>query len=263
MFPKRQTPTFAFMAVWLVGGLAALSGWSFVAVKKDDFKATQMEFGRVKSAYAEKSLALRKLFSGKGLEINQSSVMLRAFKHEKQLELWAKPTESSRFQLVKTYAVCFASGEAGPKRQTGDGQVPEGFYTINRWNPQSSFHLSLGINYPNASDRILADRKNPGGDIFIHGDCVSIGCMAMTDDRIKEIYIAFVEARNAGQASVPVHIFPARPGLAAWQQLLAQYADDKAMLAFWQNLKAGHDAFERLHTLPRIRVDAKGGYLFN
>ena len=242
--------------------LMAVVFLSATALPKENFKAEQLKFERVKAAYDEKEAATKKIFSDKGLNASQSAILVRVFKQEEELELWAKPLKGSRFQLLKTYRICSASGGAGPKRRMGDNQVPEGFYTINRWNPQSSFHLSLGINYPNASDMVLSDRKNPGGDIFIHGDCVSIGCMAMTDDPIKEIYIAFVEATTAGQARIPVHIFPARPGSLAWGKLRILHRKDAGMLAFWQNLKTGHDAFEKSHTLPHITVDAKGLYLF-
>ena len=236
--------------------------WSATGLPTENFKAAQLKFERVKAAYGEKEAATKKIFSDKGLNASQSAILMRVFKQEGELELWAKPLKGSRFQLLKTYRICSASGGAGPKRRMGDNQVPEGFYTINRWNPQSSFHLSLGINYPNASDMVLSDRKNPGGDIFIHGDCVSIGCMAMTDDRIKEIYIAFVEATTAAQLRVPVHIFPARPATPAWENLQTLHRKDARMLAFWQNLKTGHDTFGKSHTLPRIIVDAKGLYLF-
>ncbi|MDJ1466411.1 L,D-transpeptidase family protein [Xanthocytophaga flava] len=233
------------------------------AIPAKSFKTTQLEFERVKDAYEEKEIVTQKLFSDKGLTINQSEIFLRVFKKEKQLELWAKEKGVNKtFQLLKTYKICSASGELGPKRKLGDYQVPEGFYVINRWNPVSNFHLSLGINYPNASDRILSDKKHPGDDIFIHGNCVSIGCMAMTDPMIKEIYIAFVEAKNAGQGLVPVHIFPSKLDDSSWDSLQAAALDDPSLLAFWKNLKPGYEWFENKKTLPKVNVDTKGRYSF-
>ncbi|MCU0352813.1 MAG: L,D-transpeptidase family protein [Cytophagales bacterium] len=227
------------------------------------FKSQQTAYERVKKAYTEKETAVQKLFADQKLSLQSSEIFLRAFKEEKQLELWAKPKgKPTGWKLVKTYPVCSASGVAGPKRRQGDLQVPEGFYTINRWNPQSSFLLSLGLDYPNASDRVLSDRKQPGGDIFIHGNCVSIGCLAMTDPAIQEIYVAFVEAVNAGQTRVPVHIFPTRLRGATWERLQTNHRDDAVLAAFWQNLKTGHDWFEEKNALPRVSVDAKGGYVF-
>jgi len=260
-----KTPTKT--ATWLVG--VRVVGWGLLAglgsfTPAANFKTAQLAYERVKTAYEEKEAATQKLFSDKGLRISQAEIFLRVFKQEKQLELWARARgKNSMFQLVKTYPICSASGALGPKRKLGDYQVPEGFYLINRWNPQSNFYLSLGINYPNASDKILSDKKQPGSDIFIHGNCVSIGCMAMTDPLIKEIYIAFVEARNAGQTQIPVHIFPARLSGFSWEQLQAAYTEDPALVEFWKNLKVGYDWFETRKKLPQIRVDAKGMYLFN
>jgi len=228
-----------------------------------NFKTAQLAYERVKTAYQEKETATRKLFSDKNLKINASQIFIRVFKQEKHLELWARAKgANSTFQLLKTYPICSASGNLGPKRKLGDYQVPEGFYTISRWNPQSNFYLSLGINYPNASDKILSDQKQPGNDIFIHGNCVSIGCLAMTDPLIKEIYVAFVEARNAGQTQVAVHIFPSRLAGPAWDHLRAGYREDESMINFWKNLKTGYEWFETRKTLPRVSVNAQGKYLF-
>jgi murein L,D-transpeptidase YafK len=107
-----------------------------------------------------------------------------------------KNTSDQEFLHIKTYTVCATSGLIGPKRMQGDLQIPEGFYYIDRFNPYSNFYLSLGINYPNTSDRILGDKNNLGGDIFIHGDCVTIGCLPITDSEIKELYIFCVEAKT-------------------------------------------------------------------
>lgn len=106
------------------------------------------------------------------------------------------------FRLIKDYQICSLSGELGPKRQQGDLQVPEGFYWIDRFNPASNFYLSLGINYPNQFDRILGKSGELGGDIFIHGGCVTIGCIPITDDKIKELYLIAVEAKSNGQDGV-------------------------------------------------------------
>ena len=81
------------------------------------------------------------------------------------------------------------SGTTGPKRLQGDFQVPEGFYHINEFNPNSNYHLSMGLNYPNSSDRILSDSLRPGGEIYIHGSCVSVGCIPLNDDEIEELYL--------------------------------------------------------------------------
>ncbi len=110
-------------------------------------------------------------------------ILLRAYKQESELELWAKNKKDKQYTLLKTYKICASSGTLGPKRKQGDIQVPEGFYVIDRFNPVSNFYLSLGVSYPNASDKILGVKGALGGDIFIHGNCVTIGCLPISDDK--------------------------------------------------------------------------------
>jgi murein L,D-transpeptidase YafK len=127
---------------------------------------------------------------------------------EARLELWALDNTGDSYTLVHTYAICATSGVLGPKRKFGDVQVPEGFYELDWFNPQSNFFLSLHISYPNSADRILGSHANPGGDIFLHGNCVTIGCMPITDEGIKEVYWLAVEVHAAGQRHIPIEIFP-------------------------------------------------------
>jgi murein L,D-transpeptidase YafK len=139
-----------------------------------------MQQDRVKNAYAEKEQSLQQAFKDARLDWH-FNLYIRVFKAEKELEMWVFNKDS--FQLFKTYAICNMSGTLGRKYKQGDKQVPEGFYCIERFNPKSNFHLSLGLNYPNQADAFFSDKSNPGGDIFIHGDCVSVGCMAGYDGR--------------------------------------------------------------------------------
>ena len=117
------------------------------------FKQEQLSKSRVKAANLEKQILLRSMLEAKGLAANNVNLYLRAFKHEEILELWVKHKDSSKFELLKEYKICYSSGKLGPKKLEGDLQVPEGFYYIDRFNPTSIFHLSLGINYPNTSDK--------------------------------------------------------------------------------------------------------------
>ena len=174
----------------------------------DSFKTQQLHFPRVRQAYHDKGQNIDQLLKDKALTADHLWLYIRAFKHEDLLEIWARNKNDSTYILLKSYDVCNKSGGLGPKRRQGDLQVPEGFYHIDRFNPASNFYLSLGINYPNESDKILSDDVNPGGDIFIHGNCVTIGCLPMTDDVIKELYILCVEAKNNDQHKIPVTIFP-------------------------------------------------------
>jgi murein L,D-transpeptidase YafK len=131
--------------------------------------------------------------------------------------------------------------------------VPEGFYRISALNPQSRFLLSLRVSYPNARDRAL---RHTGGDIFIHGSCVTIGCIPIEDGPIQELYVVAQDAHQAG-APLEVHIFPGR----AWDRLLE--GAPPAQRDFWTTLRDGYDRFERDHVPPRVSVDGKGRYRFS
>jgi murein L,D-transpeptidase YafK len=186
-------------------------------------------------------------------------VFIRIFKRDQQLELWAAG-KTGPFRRLASYRICAASGGLGPKRRAGDLQVPEGVYHVTALNPWSAYHLSLGINYPNASDRVLGRRGSLGGAIMIHGDCVSIGCVAIRNDQIEEVFVAAEAAHRSGQRRIPVHIFPTRLDAAGRAFLAARYASEPKRLAFWSQLAPIYDHFERLRLLPDVRIDAKGRY---
>jgi len=226
------------------------------------FKHEQSRYPRVKSAIAEKDSLLKALCASKNIFYPPSKIFIRIFKHEQLLEVWAKDKSDNAFTLLKEYNICSSSGTIGPKRKQGDGQVPEGFYVIDAFNPNSSFHLSMRINYPNASDRILGKKGSLGNDICIHGNCVTIGCVPITDDKIKEVYLLAVEAKSAGQQQIPVYIFPARMSDDGMKMLTEFAAQDTALLKFWKNVKEGYDFFEAHQTLPKISVKKDGAYSF-
>jgi murein L,D-transpeptidase YafK len=125
------------------------------------------------------------------------------------------------------------------------------------------FFLSLHISYPNASDRILGSHENPGGDIFLHGDCASIGCIPITDDSIKEVYWLAVLVHNQDQQRLPIQIFPARLTDNGLNALASAHPNQPALIAFWNNLKEGYDIFEKSHRLPRVKTRADGTYAFS
>ncbi len=139
---------------------------------------------------------------------SKAPIYLRVFKEELELEVW-KARKDGRFVLVKTYPICNWSGALGPKQSVGDRMAPEGFYSLGRgsMNPGSKYHLALNIGYPNALDKALG---RTGDFIMVHGNCVSIGCFAMTDGLIEEIYAFAREAIDGGQERVPLHVFPFR-----------------------------------------------------
>jgi murein L,D-transpeptidase YafK len=230
------------------------------------FKQAQLRHQRVREAYAQKEKMLEKWLSDKGIAHGGLDLYIRAFKKEQQLEVWVKEKSKPQYVLLKQYEFCETSGVLGPKRRQGDEQIPEGFYFIDRFNPNSLYHLSLGIDYPNVADK-LREKAKPGislgGDIFIHGDCVTIGCIPLTDDKMKEVYVLAVEARAAGQQQIPVHIFPSRLGEAGIQSLRKEFASREDLLVFWANLKPGYDLFESKRQLPRVSVSPQGAYFFS
>lgn len=176
------------------------------------------------------------------------------------MEVWIKENSHKHFKLFKTYPFCASSGSVGPKRKEGDLQIPEGAYYINHFNPQSNFYLSLGLNYPNQSDRILSDRKQPGSSIYIHGNCVTIGCIPLGDDHIKELYVLAVEAKNNGQVNIPVHLFPTPLTDENLLLLKNAYHPPAATIAFWNNLKPLYEYFQTNLDLPDYSVDHQGRY---
>jgi len=229
----------------------------------NEFKTAQKKYSRVRVAYAEKEQGVKDLLTEKELDINKINLYIRAFKTEKKLELWGKNKTDDKFKLIKIYDFCTSSGVLGPKRKQGDYQIPEGFYHIDRFNPYSVFYLSLGINYPNKSDRILGKKGSLGGDIFIHGDCVSIGCIPITTPKIKELYVMCVEAKNNGQQKIPVTIFPAKLNERNYKILTDRYSEDTDKINLWKALKDGYQYFEKEKKLPSVTFLNDGRYKVN
>lgn len=221
------------------------------------FKQKQLQFERVKDAFDTKWPNLEELIKSKGFDAEDFRIFIRVFKEEQKTEVWISKNAKSKFELLKTYAVAKSSGILGPKRAEGDLQVPEGFYTIDRFNPLSSFYLSLGINYPNASDKILGKEK-PGSDIFIHGSDVTVGCVPLNDYKIKEVYTLAVQARNGGQKHIEVHIFPFE-----MTERRMEKEKTNSNYTFWKDIQKGYSYFQEGKILPKIKIDKSGKYLIN
>lgn len=164
-------------------------------------------------------------------------VHIRIYKRESQLELWME-TGSGPFELFRSYAICAWSGTLGPKLREGDGQSPEGFYkvTSRQLNPRSRYRLAFNLGFPNAYDQALG---RTGSAIMVHGGCSSVGCFAMGDDQIDEIYAIVEAALASGQPAVDVSVFPFRLTETALQSEVAS-----PWIEFWRNLKLGAEGFE-------------------
>jgi len=236
--------------------------WSQTSAPTFNFVEYQKTFPRTSDAWKRKEDTLMKQFMEKGLAWPFRYMYLRSFKYDSQLEVWVKYEKNEPFKLFKTYKVCALAGTLGPKRMQGDYQVPEGFYYINEFNPRSQYHLSLGLNYPNTSDRILSDSLQPGGEIYIHGSCVTTGCIPITDQQIEELYILAANARNQGQDFIPVHIFPIQFKNQKSSEYLAKHVKDFPEYApMMEELKHAYLYFESTKQMPIIMTSKKGGYV--
>ena len=192
------------------------------------------------------NLTLQDRLEARGFRFG-APAFIRIFKKEEVLEVWLQK-DSGEYALFLDYPICIYSGELGPKTREGDKQSPEGFYAVGReaMNPNSQYHLSFNLGYPNAYDRA---HGYSGSMLMVHGKCVSIGCYAMGDRQIEEIYTLVGSALQRGQPYVRVHAFPFRMTDAN----LATYSEHR-WYDFWRMLKPGYDYFERYHQPPEIDV---------
>ena len=209
---------------------------------------------REQGAEKRRAAVVRALFTQAGVAFPPAELLLRGFKEESELEVWANGKSGEPLTLLARYGICRASGALGPKRREGDWQVPEGFYRVAHFNSASRFHLSLLVSYPNESDRLLGDRQTPGGEIMIHGDCRSRGCLAMSDERIEELWLM----ARATKSPVSVHLFPTRDIPA-----LVKRNEHPEHHAFWKNLDDGKRLFDRTRRPLVVRVDGSGRYSFH
>jgi murein L,D-transpeptidase YafK len=234
--------------------LMLLAGWWMLSgmISKSP-REVNMNYTRVREAYHAKEKVVVKNLSVHSISRDSLRIYLRAFKTEKVIELWAKNTSDSVYFPIKEFPICDLSGNVGPKRRYRDLQVPEGFYHISDLNPYSKYYLSMKINYPNASDSVRGVSGHLGNLIFIHGSCISSGCLAITDDRIKELFVYCVEAYNSGQEKIGITIYPSRLEDAAYSNLISRYGKDKDKTSLWGDLKKSYDMFSQKRTPPEVR----------
>lgn len=211
-------------------------------------------------AFAKREKQLKQQFEQAALSWPAKQLYIRSFKQDGELEIWVRNEMSEPFRLFKIYTVCALSGKLGPKRKEGDLQVPEGFYHINEFNPNSDYHFSLGINYPNQSDLFFADAK-PGGEIYIHGKCATVGCIPILNNPIEELYVLANIVRQQGQDYIPVHIFPIRFTNESSLKVLQSFtAVDQQYQDFTNQLKQVFDYFEQYKRLPIVGINQNGAY---
>ncbi len=189
---------------------------------------------------------LERLMAKKGMSPGLP-IFIRIFKESADLEIWVR--QGTAFKIFKTYTICDYSGALGPKEREGDKQSPEGFYQVgvSQLNPWSKFHLAFDLGYPNEYDQACG---RTGKSLMVHGRCSSVGCYAMTDYRMEEIYTLADAALAHGQESFAVHIFPFR----MTKENMRKHQGDP-WYSFWQNLQEGYDLFERTSIPPLVAVD--------
>ncbi|WP_247744981.1 murein L,D-transpeptidase family protein [Shimia sp. R11_0] len=214
-----------------------------IPAPKPDLRSPRTGIGEIRAYQTPK---LRAAMAEADLHLG-APTYIRIFKEEKILELWLQ-SEAGPYELFRTYPICNHSGALGPKLKEGDRQSPEGFYRVDKaaLNPNSSYHLSFNLGFPNAYDRA---KGRTGSYLMVHGDCVSVGCYAMTDPMIEEIYVTVESALNAGQSFVPVHAFPFRPTEARMAR-----AAGHPWESYWQNLAPAYHSFASNHQPPAISM---------
>ena len=175
-----------------------------------------------------------------------SPMLLRVFKAEATVELYLH--DGARFQLFAKYPICFWNGDLGPKLRRGDKQSPEGFFTVtaDHLRPSGHWNRALDLGFPTPYEEM---QGHTGDGILIHGGCGSVGCIAMTDPVIEEIYQLAKAALKGGQREIPVHVFPFRMTAAHMTSF-----KDSPWFGFWQELKPAYDYFEQSHQAPRVGI---------
>ncbi len=238
---------FVFVGLNLSGKACAVDTTNPSQLSKGDYAN-----GKKRAADAARRVIprLKKEMNGRGIAVG-NPVFIRAFKQSGELEVWMLNRQTKRYEKFKTYRIAAMSGDLGPKLKEGDMQAVEGFYDVSMGalNPQSRFHLSFNLGYPNRYDRA---HGRTGSALMVHGNAVSVGCLAMTDYYVEEIYTLCAAGLSHGQGSVAVHCFPFRMTDENMNQMKRS-----PWYGFWQNLKEGYDAFERRKVPPKVTVSGK------
>lgn len=222
-----------------------------------DFLSYQLSFPLVQLARKQADNLLKKIFQDKQINYPPNQLYIRAFKQEQVLEIWASNGEA--YKLIKNYEFTASSGNSGSKQKEGDLQIPEGFYQLTNFNPESKFHLSIKISYPNKADKIRnQNQQNIGGDIYIHGGKQTTGCIPVGDENISELYWLCVQYYTLNPY-IPIHIFPCRM---EEESLISIYDEYPAYIDFWNSMKPAYHHFQ-IHKRPATvaDVDDNGNYI--
>ena len=221
------------------------------------FLDEQLQYTRVNAAYKEKKPIIAEKLQLMDLSLKNVKVMIKAYKYEQIVKIYVQSKTEKVWRVYKKFPFNCTSGDLGPKRKEGDFQIPEGYYKVNHFNPYSNFHLSLGVSYPNKADKIKSPFKDKGGAIYMHGGCATIGCIPIEDEPIKEVYILSVLAKDNGQKSIPIHIFPFEYSEKKFASAIKLYPEHEA---FWTNIYEIEKKFEADKITPAVAIDSNGDY---
>ncbi|MCT1525781.1 L,D-transpeptidase family protein [Sphingobacterium hotanense] len=198
------------------------------------------EIDRAEQAYIRCMLDIGESLSAVGLSASNFEILLIAYKEADILKVYAKSRGNESYSLLISFPVLSRSGQLGPKKKEGDKQVPEGQYRINRFNPKSKYHLSLGINYPNDYDK---EQQYSGSDIFIHGGTETVGCLPIGDPAIEVLYTLASFATSHGQHEIPVYIFPFPLDVETLEKYEPHYPDETVRR--WKELALLHAELQK------------------
>ena len=221
------------------------------------FLDDQLKYKHVKQAYDEKLIEIKTTLSTFQYEVTDFELMIKAYKYEEIMTVYVRKKSTNEWFLYERFPFCNTSGTLGPKIREWDGQIPEGYYFVNDFNPYSSFLLSLGVSYPNAADKLKRPDPKKGDGIYIHGGCATIGCIPIQDDPIMELYILAVLAKNNGQGQIPVHIFPFEYSEVKMDIASRQFPEH---VDFWKNIFSIEMNFDSTHVQSAVGIDKVGNY---
>ncbi|MEM1136646.1 MAG: LysM peptidoglycan-binding domain-containing protein, partial [Bacteroidota bacterium] len=230
----------------------------YIAGQNLSFKLKQLKYDNVKTAYIDKENSLKKLVIKKGFRSFSNHALLRYFKYEQVLELWIKPPTATNYSLLKRYKACGETGNFGPKKLLGDRQIPEGIYELDKFLPTSDNFLAVTINYPNNAD---ANRNSQQDEVSIGGNCANKGNINFDVESMKELYVILVEAKGAGQKSIPIHIFPATMVEKNITKLQSLHPSNEYYKDFWASLKVAFNYFNKTRKEPTIGATDNGMYV--
>ncbi len=236
-----------------------ISGLCLSLNAQNVWRDNQLKNERVKQAYRNHYWNIDSMLRECHINPLCYDIHLQVYKEQEMVAVYLKNKDVDTFSLFNVYDFCSNVGFLGPKLRQGDFQIPEGFYEIESFNPQSAYHLGLRVNYPNPADKRRNNSSNLGGDIMVHGGCATIGCIPIGDSLIEQLYILATEAKNCGQEKITLYIFPNDMNASNHKRILEQYPASQ-LHSFWRNLLPLYKFFEKTKILPEIGIDPEGQY---